>query len=363
MEKNTAGKWVVFAFGDEGHANPGEPITGDAANITANVRIDGGAANAVDDTNPTELEGGYYVFDITAAEANGDNILICPQSATANVNVIGVPGAVWTRPANFNDLSITATTGRMVVDTNNDKAGYSLSSTGLDAITQAATGMIEIAKAVWDRVISKANHDIGQSAGKILRQSGDLVQIDGAVSDATPSKTNFDTNLTQADTYFDDAVMIFTNGSANAGIGKPIKAYLNANGNCTFDLPDDWPVTPVNGDDFVIYAHHVHPVSQITADIDANSAQLAAIVEDTGTTIPNQIAALNDPTAAAIAAAVASYDMGNGRTIEESLAFLRNRWTLSGGMLTVYGTDDTTVLWTSAVTQTAGDPVSASDPA
>lgn len=107
MQKNTAGqKWIVFAFGGAGHASEGEPITGDAANITANVRIDGGAANAVDDTNPTELEDGYYVFDITAAESNGDLISMHPESSTANVEVIGVPGAVYTTPANFPDMGI-----------------------------------------------------------------------------------------------------------------------------------------------------------------------------------------------------------------------------------------------------------------
>ena len=98
MFKNTASQiWVVFAFQDEGGANPGEPVTGDAANITANVRIDGGAANAVDYTNPTELEDGQYAFDITAVESNGDSISIAPVSSTANVNVIGMPGALYTR--------------------------------------------------------------------------------------------------------------------------------------------------------------------------------------------------------------------------------------------------------------------------
>lgn len=116
MQRNVAGQsWVVFAFQDEGGANPGEPVTGDAANITANLRLDGGAANAVDDTNPTELEDGYYVFTITAAESNADNIVICPASSTANVNVIGVPGALYTTPANFNDLAVTASTGRVDV--------------------------------------------------------------------------------------------------------------------------------------------------------------------------------------------------------------------------------------------------------
>jgi hypothetical protein len=93
MIKNTAGqKWIAFAF----DTTTGLPKTGDLLNITANLRLDGGAANPVDDANPTELEGGYYVFDLTQAETNGNMIVICPSSVTANVQVIGVPGAVWT---------------------------------------------------------------------------------------------------------------------------------------------------------------------------------------------------------------------------------------------------------------------------
>ena len=73
MQKNVAGQqWIVFAF----DLTDNTPLTGDAANITGNLRLDGGAANAIDDTNPTELEDGYYVFDITQAESNGDMILI-----------------------------------------------------------------------------------------------------------------------------------------------------------------------------------------------------------------------------------------------------------------------------------------------
>ena len=131
MFKNTASqKWVVFAFEDEGGTNPGEPVTGDAANITANLRLDGGAANAVDDTNPTELEDGYYVFDITAAESNADNIVICPASSTANVNVIGVPGVVFP------------------TELTNDAA---------------------IADAVWDEVLTAGTHNVVNSAGRRLR--------------------------------------------------------------------------------------------------------------------------------------------------------------------------------------------------
>lgn len=149
----------------------------------------------------------------------------------------------------------------------------SLISTGLDAIVSTATGMVEIAKAIWNRILNKANHNIGQSAGKLTRQLSDLVQIDGAVTDVSPATTGFNTNLTQPDGYFDDSILIFSNGSANAGIGIPISSYLNADGAVTFDLPDDLPVTPVNGDNFVIYAIHVHPISQIQAGLATEAKQ------------------------------------------------------------------------------------------
>jgi hypothetical protein len=96
MLKNVASqRWAVFAYYDDGGTTPGDPVTGDAANITGTLYIDG-ASNTIDDANPTELGGGYYNFDITAAESNGDHIVMVASSSTANVNVIGVPGALWT---------------------------------------------------------------------------------------------------------------------------------------------------------------------------------------------------------------------------------------------------------------------------
>ncbi len=163
---------------------------------------------------------------------------------------------------------VETTTDQFVFTTANE-VDASLSATGLDLIASTATGMIEIAKAIWDRVISMANHNIGQSAGKILRQSGDIAQIDGAVSDASPAVGGFDTNLTDVDTYWEDAVLVFSNGAANAGLGKPISTFLNTNGAMTFATPDDWPVVPVNGDDFTIYANHVHPIAQIATGVNA----------------------------------------------------------------------------------------------
>jgi len=195
MQKNTAGKWVVFAF----NVTDNTATTGDAANITANMRIDGGAANAIDDLNPTELSDGYYIFDITAVEANGDNLLLTAVSATGSISVIGVPGAVWTRPPNFETLGITAgavdtvttTTTATNLTTNNDKTGYALSSTGADLILKSSTFALAIADAIWDELL--AGHVTADSSGLVLNEWQDGGRLD-AILDARMAEASITTS-------------------------------------------------------------------------------------------------------------------------------------------------------------------------
>ena len=104
MQKNVAGqKWIVFAFDETDNT----PKPGDAAQITAEISKDGAAGGGnIADTNPTELEDGYYVFDIAQGESNADLLAILPESSTGNIQVVGVPGAIWTTEPNRNKLSV-----------------------------------------------------------------------------------------------------------------------------------------------------------------------------------------------------------------------------------------------------------------
>jgi hypothetical protein len=86
MYRNTAGTLKVFAFNRTTNA----PVTGNAAQITCRVSLDGGARAALADTNPTELEDGYYLFNVTAGETNGITADFFPESSTPNVQVIPV---------------------------------------------------------------------------------------------------------------------------------------------------------------------------------------------------------------------------------------------------------------------------------
>lgn len=103
MEKNIAGqKFKVFAF----TTATGMALTGDAAQITGKISIDGAALAAITDINPTELESGYYEFDATQAETNGKEILVIPVSSTSGVSVVGVPALIKTDSPNMSDLGI-----------------------------------------------------------------------------------------------------------------------------------------------------------------------------------------------------------------------------------------------------------------
>ena len=103
MQKNVTGqKWRVFAF----DATTNLPKTGDEANITAKLAKDWGTKTTVGDTNPTEIEDGYYEFDITQVESNGNNLDLYPESSTTDIVVVGVPGSLVTTPPNYSALSI-----------------------------------------------------------------------------------------------------------------------------------------------------------------------------------------------------------------------------------------------------------------
>jgi len=97
MFKNVASQKVaVFAWDNAA----GSAKTGDAANISAQISIDGAATAATDDANPTELDAtdapGIYLFDMTQAETNGDLVVIYPVSSTSDI--VLRPVIIYTNP-------------------------------------------------------------------------------------------------------------------------------------------------------------------------------------------------------------------------------------------------------------------------
>ena len=98
---------------------------------------------------------------------------------------------------------------------------------------------------------------------------------------------------------------------------------------------------------------------------DMQAGVLTASVIAAGAIDSNAIAA---SAANEIADAILARNIGGGsstgRTVTEALRFLRNKFSVVSGTLTVYQEDDTTVSWTGTVGTTAGaDPITSNDPA
>ena len=104
--KNTASQRVaVFAF-DE---TDGSKKTGDAANLSAQIAIDGGSSAAIT-ASATEADAtnhpGIYYYSLTAGETNGDCLVITASSATSNVAVD--PVVIYTADASAYQADVSA---------------------------------------------------------------------------------------------------------------------------------------------------------------------------------------------------------------------------------------------------------------
>ncbi len=165
----------------------------------------------------------------------------------------------------------TAVEIRQEIDSNSTKSGYALSATGADLILKTSTYALAIADAIWDEVINKAGHNVAGSAAKHVRELGVLVAAEGSVS-GTPTTTVFTTDITGFDdNFFVDQVVSAYNGAAMAGQGRVIIGYNGTTGVITLDEPMTTALS--SGDDIVIFAPHVHPISQIQSGLATEAKQ------------------------------------------------------------------------------------------
>lgn len=84
MIRGQAGTILVFAF----NATTGDPVDGDAVNITCKISKDGGSPAPIGDTTPTVMEDGKYLFTLTATETDAATVDPYPESSTSGVRVI-----------------------------------------------------------------------------------------------------------------------------------------------------------------------------------------------------------------------------------------------------------------------------------
>lgn len=233
MFKNVASqKLIVYAF----DSTTNLPKTGDSANLTAYVSKDYGSVTVLGDTSATEMDStnakGYYLFDLTQAETNGDCLMFSCKSSTANIVVVAAPAVVYTVPANFTAQSIDSSgrvdvikiagttqtardigasvllssgtgtgqvslsSGTVTVGTNNDKTGYSLSAGGVQAIWDALTSALNTASSIGKLLVDNINATI---SSRSTYAGGDTSGTTTLLSRLTSMRAGYLDNLTNLD--------------------------------------------------------------------------------------------------------------------------------------------------------------------
>ena len=230
MFKNTAGqKWSVLAF----DRTTGERKTGDAAQISAKIAIDDGAATALGDAAPAEVEDGIYRFDLTQAETAGDKLELFSESSTSNVIVLGLPVVAYTRTA-----APTAAEIRTEMDSNSTQLAAIVEDTGSTLPTAAEIrAEMDSYSFKLDLILDDTGTTLDNKLDSILEDTGTTLSTDiagvRAVVDSVlvdtgttlpATLTTLQTSVTTVDDYVDTEV------AAIKAISDKIDATLESSG-------------------------------------------------------------------------------------------------------------------------------------
>lgn len=295
------------------------------------ITPDSSSTYAVEAIQSPLLDSNLYVI---ASSVQG-NVSGSVGSVTGNVggsvaSVVGLTAsnldATVSSRSTYAGGAVASVTAGVTVTTNNDKTGYGLSAAAVqavwDALTTALTTAGSIGKRLADYITGDAYARIG-AGGAGLTALGDtrLANLDAAISSVA--------------------------GLNAAGVRSAI-GLASAN----LDTQIASLATAAN-------------LAVVAGYVDTEVAAIKAKTDN----LPASPAATGDiPTATQNADALLNRDMSavsdtNARSPLNALRFIRNKWAIASGTLTVKKEDDSTTAWTAVVSSNpAADPITGTDP-
>ena len=258
--KNQAGqKIAIFAWDSLTSAAK----TGDAANITARISLDGAAVAQTDDDNPTELNSTYangiYIFNLTQAETNANFIVLNAKSSTSGVIID--PVICWTQDPNV------AAVLAIVNHTDYGNAHLVRSATPANTITVDTHGRIDS-----NNTNSTATYNIVKPSG-----TGDLAKINADVNNietkviAAYSSGKFKVVDANGNNVAAAATQVLNTHLTDEIIGRIDNTISSRLADVNYTAPDNTTITAIN--DVV--------KSGGTGDPNAQWTLTKAILEDT----------------------------------------------------------------------------------
>jgi hypothetical protein len=303
--------------------------------VSISVRGQGGASGAGGGT--TAYDNGIVQYTPTQAETNFTSFVVVayktgciPVAVTVVTSASGTPGYAGTDQSKIANPTSTVNLSGTTIKT----------ATDVEADTQDIQARLPAAL-----VSGRIDAIVGAMAANVLTATAINADAITAAKVAADVTTEIQSGLATA-----------ANLATVAGYLDTEIAAILADTN---ELQTDW----ANGGrlDLILDAR----ASQTSVDDLPTNAELATALGTADDATLAAIAAL--PTATQNADALLNRDMSavtvtNARSPINALRWLRNRWSNSGGTLTVYAEDDTTTAWTATTTTAASDPVDSVDP-
>ena len=204
-----------------------------------------------------------------------------------------------------------------VVTTLTNKTGFSLSATGLDLITATATGVVEIAKAIWDRVLTGATHNITNSSGKLLRSIFGGVFTEGTAQSGGNNAIQLASGDITANDQYVRAKVLLTGGT---GVGQEAIITDSVASTDTLTITPAWLTNPDATTEYQVIPAQVHTTVRnggydngfVYVDLTNGSAGTIKGVNGTST---NKSSVLADARAIADEEIIRSFRITGGVTI------------------------------------------------
>ncbi len=355
------------------------------AGAAGTITLDAGAS-AVDDFY------NYQVIQIVSGTGAGQARIVSDYVGATKVATVN--GNWATNPDNTSVFALrafgaipgatapTAADIRAEIDANSTKLDVAVSTrasqTSVDTVDDFLDTEVAAIKAKTDN-LPASPAAVGSAMTLTAAYDAAKTAATQASVDDIPTNAELATALAAADDAVLAAVAALNNisaagvrtavGLASANLDTQLAAlaaYIDTEVAAIKAKTDALPSDPADASD--IAASFSSLASTLTTIAGYVDTEVAAIKAKTDL-IPAAPAAVGDiPTAIQNADALLKRDFSAvtgeaSRSLLNAARFLRNKWAISGATLSVKKEDDSTEAWAGAVTQTAGDPVSAIDPA
>lgn len=326
----------------------------------------------------TNLQQADFLIQLQSDDpyvAKPTNSSLLSVDSNGRVDVIKVAGTTQTA----GDLAAMITVVDDYVDTEVAAIKTQTDKMVFTVANQLDVNVIDWKGATAPAMTGDAYARLGAPAGAAISADIAAAKVDTAAIKVQTDKLTF-TVANQVDSNVLDwksATAPAMTGDAFARIGAPVGASISIDlaavktvADAVKAKTDNLPPDPADASDILTSTNAIY--NRVGAPAGASIAADIAAVNSKTTNLPAAPAAVGDiPTAVQNADSLLNRDMATGsdtgsstvRTVRQALRFSRNRFVISGGVLTVYKEDDSTASWTAAITTTAGNPVTASDPA